>query len=120
MKANSSQDNLNAFLKEQFNALTLLYKGNLLTPYLMVFYSTIEVLGHITSLDFDGFVIDKAGKSNDYTYVKVEDMHKSLEEAVIQMQKDFNNKPLFWKNCSQYIDKFYSRIDLNNWHKFGT
>ena len=169
---NNSQECLNAFLKEQFVALILLYKSNLLTPFLMVFFSTIEILGTITGLTFDGFVkkymtinlpknihavdlwgarcsilhsnspesehskkkkakeilyawgkadinlakkvIEKAEKANDYTYIKVEDLRSSLEKAVVLLQQDFNRYPTFWKNSAKKIDKFYSRIDLND------
>lgn len=50
------QKNFNTFLKEQFDAIKLLYDRRYVTPYLTILYSTIDILGHITGLEFDGFV----------------------------------------------------------------
>ena len=44
------------FVTGQMNALKLLYGSNLMIPFLILFYTTIDILGHVSGKGFDGFI----------------------------------------------------------------
>lgn len=46
---------LDKFIIDQQKALKVLYDANLVGAFLMIMYVTIDVLGHVTGLGFEGF-----------------------------------------------------------------
>ncbi len=54
---NTMNETFDSFMCEQLEAMKILYNSRLITSLLMIYYSTLDIVGFVTTKQFQGFVV---------------------------------------------------------------